>query len=236
MGGQIYCYLRISSRKGNDISIDRQKEVISRYISQNNLNGEVVYLEEQKRSGTDANRPEYNALLAAIDSGKASTVIIYSLCRLTRDIELQSAFIKKVLKCGVKFLSINDNINLIDPSPEDHFLVNLHGSLNELYSKKISHRLRLAWKHHDEKGLKKGGKIPYGFDVGEDRKLIPNKKEQQIIRLVHGLHSEGKTLREIARHLMKIGAKTKSGLPWWNSKTIKNLIDRNIQANEGAAV
>lgn len=227
MGGQIYCYLRISSRKGNDISIDRQKEVISHYIAQNNLEGDVVYLEEQKRSGTDANRPGYNTLLEAIDSGKASTVIIYSLCRLTRDIELQSAFIKKVLKCGVKFLSINDNINLINPTPEDHFLLNLHGSLNELYSKKISHRLKLAWKHHRENGLKVGGRVPYGFDVSKDKKLIPNRAEQQIIKKIVTLRNAGKSLREICKHLIDHKIRTKTGLSWWNSKTVKKILDRN---------
>lgn len=108
--------------------------------------------------------------------------------------------------------------------------------MNELYSKKISHRLRLAWKHHDEKGLKKGGKTPYGFDIAENKKLIPNKKEQQIILLIQKLNSEGKTLREIAKHLMSVGVKTKSGLLWWNSKTIKTLIDRNVHGNNIGAV
>lgn len=87
--------------------------------------------------------------------------------------------------------------------------------------------LKLKWKHHRENGLKVGGKTPYGFDVDKDRKLIPNKTEQQVIRKIIALRSSGKSLREICKYLLDNGIKTKTGLSWWSSKTVKTILDKN---------
>jgi len=233
----IYAYLRISSRKGNEISIERQRDSISTYITNQGLAGGVVFLEEQRVSGGDANRREYNKLLRLIESGQVETLIVYSLCRLVRDLELQTRFIKTMIQNKIKFFSITDNINLNNPSPEDMFLANLHGSLNQMFKDKCSQRLKLAWANHRKHSLKTGGRFaPFGFDVTQDKKLIPNKNEQDIIKKILEMKISGATINEISTYLFKSGIKTKSGLPRWNSKTIKTLIDRNApSAAKGAA-
>jgi len=228
---RIYAYLRVSSRNGNEVSIERQRDAVLTYLKNQNLKGELIFLEEQKVSGGDANRKEYNRLLKLIESGEVQTLVVYSLCRLVRDLELQTRFIKSMIQHKIKFYSITDNINLSNPTPEDLFLANLHGSLNQMYKDKCSQRLKLAWANHRKHGKKTGGRFsPFGFDVGKDKKLIPNPTEQAAIQKMIELKNKGATLREIAEALHRHGIKTKSGSTTWNSKTVKSVLDRHVES------
>lgn len=59
------------------------------------------------------------------------------------------------------------------------------------------------------------GKVPYGFDLAHDGKtLIPNAQEQEAIRLIKKLRTDGKTLRYIAEELDHRGVATKEGGRW----------------------
>lgn len=223
----IHSYLRVSSRRGNDVSIERQRDAVQTYVQNQGMNGQLVFLEEQRVSGGDANRKEYNRLLGLIESGQVKILVVYSLCRLVRDLELQTRFIKLMIEHKIKFFSITDNINLSNPSPEDMFLANLHGSLNQMWKDKTSQRLKLAWANHRKNGIKTSGHVPYGFDVGPDKKLIPNAAEAKVIADIVEMRRAGVALRTIAKRLMDRGVKTKCGLPWWNVKTIKAIIERH---------
>ncbi len=72
---------------------------------------------------------------------------------------------------------------------------------------------------------KRKGQIPMGYDY-IDGKLIRNEKEQETIRIIKQLKSNGFSLRETARELNKRLIPTKNnGI--WQANTIRNILNRN---------
>lgn len=65
-----------------------------------------------------------------------------------------------------------------------------------------------------ERGEKTGGSVPYGFDVDEKGRLIPNPREQEGLSLLRELRAVGQSFRGIGAELTARGFKTKSGKPW----------------------
>ena len=80
---------------------------------------------------------------------------------------------------------------------------------------------------HD-KGSKKRiiiqGQIPFGFDY-KNGKLVKNKEEQEVIRIIKQLRSSGLSLRGIARELNKRLVPTKhKGI--WQATTVSKILER----------
>ena len=55
-------------------------------------------------------------------------------------------------------------------------------------------------RHLASQGVYGGGKRPFGYDV-EDKRLVPNPKEQEVIVRMRALRAEAKTYREIAMQI-----------------------------------
>ncbi len=52
-----------------------------------------------------------------------------------------------------------------------------------------------------------GGKVPFGFRRGEDGELVPHEGEQEAVREMVALRSQGKPLRAIAEAVRTNGLK-----------------------------
>jgi len=68
------------------------------------------------------------------------------------------------------------------------------------------------------------GQIPYGYKV-ENRRLIKDKGEQQIIRKIQRWKTENISLREIAKRLNQEKNPGKNG-GRWQANTVKKIFDR----------
>ena len=117
------------------------------------------------------------------------------------------------------------------------YLLNLY--LGQKYSKreiarqlKVSHSsviagLRKAGIHGNilDTTNKRKGQIPLGYDY-IDGQLIKNEKEQETIRMIKQLNSNGLSLRGIGKELNKRLIPTKNnGI--WQANTIRIILNRN---------
>jgi putative DNA-invertase from lambdoid prophage Rac len=84
---------------------------------------------------------------------------------------------------------------------------------------RIRERIRDVKRHLASQGVYGGGKRPFGYDV-EDKRLVPNPKEQEVIVRMRALRAEAKTYREIA---MQITTEFGVTLP---AMTIKRILGR----------
>ena len=69
------------------------------------------------------------------------------------------------------------------------------------------------------------GRIPFGFDLAEDGKLIESVEEQEAITLIRSLRTNGHTLRAICEELTRREVKTKTGTKWIPS-TVSGILKR----------
>ena len=66
------------------------------------------------------------------------------------------------------------------------------------------------------------GCIPFGFELGEDKKLKPHPDHQKTIKLMIDLRKEGKSIRYLCQHLNNAGLLNRNGNKWnhtsmWNA-------------------
>jgi hypothetical protein len=70
--------------------------------------------------------------------------------------------------------------------------------------------------------------IPYGFELAVDEKtLLPNLAEQQVMTQIRALRVEGLSLRQIASLLTQSNIRTKRGGSW-TAKVIQTLLHREV--------
>jgi DNA invertase Pin-like site-specific DNA recombinase len=169
MGNSIYGYIRVSTKEQN---LDRQREALEEYAKNRGLEYNAIF--EDKTTGKNFNRPQYNTLLSIIKSG--DTVVIKELDRLGRNFmetpkELQHLFEKKI------------NVEILDTplmrtgdEKLDYTINNmLIGFLSYIADKerdKIELRVREGLQVAKNKGIKLGRpevKLPQNFKKYYDR-------------------------------------------------------------------
>lgn len=84
-------------------------------------------------------------------------------------------------------------------------------SMAEFYSKNLAREVRKGLDVVASKGLHTGGKPPLGFDVGEDKKLIINEAEAEIVRIIFDMYANNHTYNDIVHELNLKEYKTKIG-------------------------
>ena len=81
----IYCRLsREDERTGESVSVENQREMLSRYVREQGWNLYAAYCDDGV-SGTTFDRPGFNQLIADATAGKINLVLCKDLSRLGRD-------------------------------------------------------------------------------------------------------------------------------------------------------
>lgn len=81
----IYCRLsRDDERTGESVSIENQREMLSRYVWEQGWNLYDIYCDDGI-SGTTFDRPNFNRLIVDATAGKINLVLCKDLSRLGRD-------------------------------------------------------------------------------------------------------------------------------------------------------
>lgn len=194
-------YLRYSSDKQTEQSIEGQMHVCDEYAKRNNIKIVARYI-DRALTATNDNRREFQRMIK--DSGKKTWdyVLVYKLDRFSRD-KYENAIHRHTLKMnGVKLLSAMENI---PDTPEGIILESLLEGMNQYYSAELSQKVKRGMRETRLKGNFTGGSIIFGYKVTGDkltgRKVVPNENEAPIIKQIFELYAYGFTAKEIIKEL-----------------------------------
>jgi site-specific DNA recombinase len=233
-------YVRVSTEqqqwrnKGREKTLgespSRQIELIKRYCKLYDLELKEI-IEEQARSGRRKNlnktifeeRPDYARLVEHLESGEVTHVIAGDLSRLGRDLLESLYFYRYFIKAnGVTLITLLEGIDTSRSADEDK--IYMHLFLNHFESKRISERTKQAFTYIRSQNRSTGGDAPFGFrTMGKNRKLIPIKSEQSVIRTVKRLKNKNYNYQEIADYLKEKNIKNRSGTNIWYRQQIKRI-------------
>jgi DNA invertase Pin-like site-specific DNA recombinase len=149
-----YVYLRVSTK---DQSTDRQQEAIKEYIKKHNIKVTATF--EDKQSGKDFNRQQYEALKAVVKS--EDTVIIKELDRLGRNYNEIKEELREFKNRGIKIVILDlpmlDGINdeLLYQVIQD-IIINIMGYVAQKEREKIQSRVIEGLNVAKEKGVRLG--------------------------------------------------------------------------------
>ena len=198
-------YLRYSSERQTEQSIEGQMRVCDEYAKRNDIAIVERYI-DRAMTGTNDNRRDFQRMLK--DSAKKAWdyVIVYKLDRFSRD-KYETAIHRRTLKNnGVKLLSAMENI---PDTPEGIILESLLEGMAEYYSAELSQKIKRGLNERRIKGNFTGGYIEYGYKVVgnkiDGRKVKIEEDESIIVKRIFEQYASGFTVNEIISDLKKDG-------------------------------
>lgn len=142
-----------------------QKHSIENYLKLHEITESEIY-EDLGVSGTTAQRPGYQRLLADIREG--DSILVYEFSRLWRDMEEQSRATKIFLVLGVTLLSVTEGAV---KNEEDALISDVRGVINQHESRRVKRRSKEGIKTLQDK-CSKGESVWNGR--GPDKKKRNN--------------------------------------------------------------
>jgi site-specific DNA recombinase len=205
-------YTRKSTDKGLEQSfnsLDAQREACERYIANQSYQGWFALdtrYDDGGFTGANTERPAFQRLLDDVDAGLVDVILVYKVDRLSRSLVDFSQVIARLDEKGVAFVSVTQNFSTADAM--GRLTRNMLISFAEFEREMIAERTRDKIAASRRKGKWTGGAIPLGYDV-RDRKLIINRRESTLVRLIFERYLVLQSTMKLMRELNEAGHRTK---------------------------
>ena len=192
---------RDDDQEGESNSIVNQKAMLENYAQEHGFT-DCKHYTDDGFSGGSFERPDWKRLVADIEAGKVSTVIVKDMSRVGRDY-LQTGYYTEVFfpQNHVRFIAVSNNIDSSDRSSGE--IAPFLNIMNEWYLRDISRKIRQALQVRANAGLPLTTIVPYGYTRSpEDRyKWVIDEEAAAVVRRIFRMALQGKGVAEIARTL-----------------------------------
>ena len=242
-------YMRLSREDGDkeeSSSVTNQREMLKRYVSEQENFFIVKEYVDDGYTGTNFDRPGFKQMIEDIEAGIIDTVITKDLSRLGRE-RLGVGHYTEIYfpEHNVRYIALLDNIDTyFDAGMND--MAPFKGVINDMYVRDISKKIRSSLIERKKAGNFLGVTAPYGYQKDPNNKfhLIINEKEAEIVKRVFRLYLEGNGLTRIAQILTKNGVpvpgesrdigKTRRTALYssWKQTTIRRILDNRVYLGE----
>ena len=234
--GQITAlYARLSQEDaldGDSNSIVNQKAVLSKYAADNGFSNPTFFIDDGV-SGVTFDRPNFNRMIAEIEAGNVSTVIVKDMSRLGRDY-LKVGYYTEIffVERDVRYIAINDGV---DSAKGDNDFTPFRNLFNDFYAKDTSKKVRAIKKAQGMAG-EHLGKPPYGYqhDPADKKKWILDEEAAAVVKRIFDLCVAGNGPMRIAKILK--ADKVLTTRAYYAKKKGKALPDDPYHWNENSVV
>lgn len=169
-------------------------------------------LDENKSAFKPHNRPEFDKMLALIESGQANAILTWKEDRLCRNPK-EGGQLLQLLQDG-KIKEIRTVTGAIYTPDSDHLVLQIHFGMANQYSRNLSQNVRRGLNHKCERG-EYPSPAPIGFECYGDRgrrNLRPHQFEAPIVKQVFELAATGNhSLNFLVEFALKKELRTKRG-------------------------
>ena len=228
-------YLRVSTENQRELGEDSglglkaQRESCMEYI-RNHAPGEVLEFADQAISGTLSHFDRHE-LVKAIECLKPGDVFLVSKRdRLGRNVYHNIVAERAIQEKKATLVAVSQSMEGFDDG-----MLRLFKHVMDAFSEwevyLIGMRTREALRRKKAAGYRIG-RIPYGYTLGEAKKLIRDHKEQEVLNKILNLKSSGKSVRKIAESLNMEGTLTRDGGRW--SHVSIHKIAQNAESHRAA--
>lgn len=234
--------LRTNRSKDESNSVGNQRLLIKNYIERC---GELLPLPvlefcDDGYTGTNFDRPQFQAMIDLVKDGKISCVIVKDLSRFGRSYLEVGDYLEHIFPfLGVRFIAVNDNFDSNDyigvTSGIDIAFRNL---IHQKYSEDLSGKVKSAMYMKMAKG-KYVNHPPFGYmkSPTDKHRIVPDPETAPIVREIFDAILAGHSTTEVAVMLndrqvltpmaykkWKTRKELSDRLPIWNHRTILRII------------
>ena len=198
----LYCRLsRDDGADGDSNSVSNQKRLLTQKAKEMGLGNTRFYVDDGY-TGTNFNRPGFQAMLNDIDMGFVTTVMVKDLSRLGRDYVSVGNYTDSYFPDrNVRFIAVND---LVDSDEGENELAPFRNVMNEMYARDISRKVRSAHRIRGNLG-EPLSQPPYGYRKAPEnkKKWIIDPEAAEVVRRIFRMCLEGKGNEAIAHVLQE---------------------------------
>ena len=203
-------YIRLSkerteSWRNKSQSLETQESLARTFAKERGLIVTKCYI-DYEYSGKTFNRPAYQDMMEDIKNGVINCIIIRDLSRLGRNYIEMGQLIDKVFPfMGVRFISINDNLDTLNGlENKKSFEVEIKNLVNDLYSKDISKKVTASHIQKAKQGYFIAGFAPYGYKLerreGGNRLIIYPIVQPVMVDVFEKLMA-GQSINQVTKYL-----------------------------------
>ena len=193
--------LERASKHPKSTKFGRQKKLLEDYAKEHGFTN-CVHFTDDGWSGANFDRPNWKRMIAAIEAGEVSHVLVKDLSRVGRDY-LQVGFYTEVMfrEHGVRFVAIANGVDS-DKRESSEFAPFLN-IMNEWYVRDSSRKIKSVLRAKGMSGIHTNSIGIYGYkkDPNDKNHWIVDDEAAEVVRRIYRMAIEGKGPYEIARIL-----------------------------------
>ena len=208
---------RDDDMQGDSNSIVNQKKLLEKYAKDRGLDNTRFYVDDGY-SGTNFNRPGFQEMIADIEEGYISTVIVKDMSRLGRDYLQVGYYTDKFFpEYDVRLIAINDGV---DSAEGENEFAPFRNIMNEWYARDISRKIRSSHKLRGNSGVPLSRPF-YGYmkDPENPKHWIVDDEAADVVRRIYQMCIDGVSEYRIAEFLEK--DKVLKPTEYWKSNGIR---------------
>ena len=195
----IYARVSTEDQAQHGISLDAQVNRCLEYVSSQDYELADTVI-DAGISGKSTDRPGLQRILNMVHKKKIQHVVTLKLDRLSRRTIDALNLVETLTKKNVKLHLVTENGSVNSDNADDEFMLTMKAGFAQLERKKIAERTKFAMDRKRQLGERISLNAPYGH-MFVDGKVVDNPHEQKVIRKIYDFHSQGDSLRSIAKKL-----------------------------------
>jgi site-specific DNA recombinase len=144
-----YCRVSTEEQAAEGFSIEGQADKLRSYSVLRDL-GEVTVVSDPGLSGKDMSRPGLQQLLAAVEAGHVSHVLVWRLDRLSRSLQDLILLADLLGEHGVTLHSLQENLDL--SSASGRMFYNILGTFAQFFREQLAENVKMG----NDRAVKEG--------------------------------------------------------------------------------
>ncbi|MBR0380482.1 MAG: recombinase family protein [Mogibacterium sp.] len=219
-------YARVSTdHEEQASSYEAQVDYYTAYInSRDDWEFVGIYTDEGISATNTKKREGFRTMISDALEGKIDLIITKSVSRFARNTVDSLTTVRQLKDAGIEIYFEKENIWTLDSKGE--LLITIMSSLAQEESRSISENV--TWGHRKRFA---DGKVSFaysnflGLDYDWDnKKLVVNEEQAEVVRLIFRLFLEGLTPHAIAKDLTRRGIKSPMGKDIWRQGTVDRIL------------
>lgn len=213
-------YVRISEDDGSAKGVGRQEEDCRKLAASRGWPVAHVYVDNDVSASNGKVRPQYQALLRAIEHGEIDALVVWDVDRLTRTPRELEDIIELADRHSLALGNVGGEIDL--STPQGRMMARIKGTVARHEIEQMSRRIRRQSDQRAANGSPHGP-VSYGFQRVDGRDIV-FEPEAAIVRELARRILAGDSLRSIAADLRSRGVTPPRAE--WKSQTIRVILTR----------
>lgn len=223
---RVAIYVRVSTTYQIDKdSLPMQKQDLISYAKLMLGTDDCVIFEDAGYSGKNTYRPGFQDMMSQIRAGIFSHLLVWKIDRISRNLLDFATMYSELKDLGVTFISKNEQFDTSSAMGEAMLKIIL--VFAELERNITSERVTATMISRASNGLWNGGRVPYGYNYDSSTQEFSfNDSECNIVKMIHDLYEETRSLVRLARYLNEKNYRTRAG-NLWSAVSLQKIL-RNI--------